>query len=258
MGEWRPLAVIRGGWRWTAMLLAWTALTVLGSATHADAGTDGDKSGTFSALFAKVFPGPFQDGERFINRVAQATDALKTYSFRAEMDALQGRKLVRQVVVLNFKKPHMIRVKLIGSYKRGSEVAVGPDGKARGHMGGVLSPFTVGIDPRSDLLLGANGYPMMDSDLSAMLKVTEGFLKQGMKARVSTAPLVVSGAAQKLFVVEIARNFDGAPLYKRFYVEPQTFMPVEWFDYQDGKPLAHTIWKDLRTDIDLSDDFFEL
>ena len=53
-------------------------------------------------------------------------------------------------------------------------------------------------------------------------------------------------------------NSAKVELLKRAYINPRTLLPVEWFDYKDGKLFAHTTWKDFQTNVKLSDTSFTL
>lgn len=198
------------------------------------------------------------DGTNFIGDMADAAAALKSYSFDYETMVFKGSKVIDQQGNFYFKAPpRMFRVEMTGSYKRGAVAVMGKDGKVRGHLGGALSGFTINIDPSSDMLVGANGYPLMDSDFASMAGVIKKFLAQGCKSKVTEHPVSVEGQTKKVYVLELTRP-GATELYKRAYVDPQSLLPVEWFDYKDGRLFAHTVWTDLKFDVALKDDVFKI
>lgn len=210
---------------------------------------------SFSSLSQVSGAGKTVDGAEMIQDMTSAANDLKAYTFTYEMTVFKGKKTIFEKGNFYFQKPRLLRVEEVGEYKKGAVAVIGKDGKIRGHLGGALSPFTVTLSENSDQLLSANGYPMVDSDYSSMCKVIQSFLKQGMKSRVSDRPVAVDGHPEKVYVLEI---YKGTDLFKRSYVNSQSLLPVEWFDYVDGRLFARTVWKNLRITQNLSDDLFKL
>jgi outer membrane lipoprotein-sorting protein len=228
-------------------------------------GTDAQSAASRQKLLTAFAASPSQmvvertvEGSEFIQEMANAASQLKGYSFNYETTVFKGSKTIDQQGSFWFKAPpRMLRVEMTGNYKHGAVAALGPDGKIRGHLGGLLGAVTITIAPNSDMLLGANGYPLLDSDFASMSTVIKGFISQGCKAKVSDHPVSVEGQTKKVYVLEIMRP-NGTDLYKRAYIDPQTLLPLEWFDYQDGKLFARTVWKDLKIDPGIKDDLFKI
>jgi hypothetical protein len=44
--------------------------------------------------------------------------------------------------------------------------------------------------------------------------------------------------------------------YKRALVDPTTNIPVEWWDYQNGKLYAHSLWTNFKGNQGLSEKIF--
>lgn len=195
------------------------------------------------------------DGTSFIQDMSDAAGQLNGYSFKYATTVFKGSKTINQQGLFYFKAPRQIRVEMTGDYKRGAICVIQKDGKIRGHLGGALSAFTINISASSDLLQGANGYPLTDSDFSSMAAVMKKFIAQGSKCRVSEHPVAVEGQTKKVYVVEFYR---GTELFKRAYIDPQSLLPVEWFDYQNGRLFADTVWNSFKQDPNLNDDLFKL
>lgn len=197
------------------------------------------------------------DGTQFLQDMADAAAAMKSYSFEYDTTVYKGNKTILQRGQFYFKQPRLLRNEMTGPFKHGSVAVLGKEGKVRGHMGGLLSGVTVSLDPYSDQLLGANGYPFADSDFASIARVMKGFLKQGCVSRVSEHPVTVEGQPKKVYVFEFYRGPGNSELYKRTYIDPQTLLPVEWFDYKGGAMFARTIWKNVKLG-PVADDLFQL
>jgi outer membrane lipoprotein-sorting protein len=226
-------------------------------------GMDAQSAANTKLLAAFSAPGQMMvertiDANDFVKDMTEAAAALKAYSFDYETQVFKGKKVIDQQGSFYFKQPpRMLRVEMTGDYKHGSVAVLGRDGKIRGHLGGALGAFTITIAPDSDMLLGANGYPLVDSDFAGMCKVIQGFIAQGCKARVSDHPVSVEGQSRKVYVLEITRP-NSSELYKRAYIDPQSMLPLEWFDYQNNQLFARTVWKDLKIDPGIKDDVFKI
>lgn len=214
---------------------------------------------SFSSLSQISGIGKTVDGNEIINDMTNAASDLKAYTFTYEMSVFKGKKTIFEKGNFYFMKPRLLRVEEVGDYKKGAVAVIGKDGKIRGHLGGALSAFTITLAENSDQLLSANGFPMVDSDWASMCRVVQGFLKQGMKSRVTDRPIPVDGHPEKVYVLEIYKSDSkGDNLFKRAYVNSQSLLPVEWFDYQDGRLFARTVWKDLKISSSLNDNLFKL
>jgi outer membrane lipoprotein-sorting protein len=239
-----------------ALTLALSVLVFL-PGSHAQSSADKRLLAAMSAP-SQVIVERTVDASDFVQDMADAAGKLRAYTFDYETLVFKGNKTIDQRGTFYFKQPpRMLRVEMTGSYKKGSVAVLGRDGKVRGHLGGALSPFTMTLDPNSDMLQGANGYPLVDSDFAGMSGVIKTFLQQGCKAKVSDHPVSVEGQTKKVYVLEIMKP-NGTELYKRAYIDPQTMLPLEWFDYQDGHLFAHTIWRNLNMSANITDDTFKI
>lgn len=244
-------------WNFNSLLIALALLTLLSGPDALSAPRSKKVSMAFSPPTQMVTERSM-DAADFIQDMANAAQQLKAYSFDYETQVFKGNKVIDQQGTFWFKQPpRMLRVEMTGQYKHGSVAVLGRDGKIRGHLGGALGAFTITLSPDSDMLLGANGYPLIDSDFAGMANVIKGFLSQGCKAKVSDHPVSVEGQTKKVYVLEIMKP-NGTELYKRAYIDPQSMLPLEWFDYQGGKLFAHTVWKDLKFDPAMKDDVFKI
>ncbi|HEY9789500.1 MAG TPA: hypothetical protein V6D22_03810 [Candidatus Obscuribacterales bacterium] len=214
-----------------------------------------DKLLSAFALPSQVLVERTVDGSSFLQDMNDAVKAMKAYSFTYETTVYKGNKTIVQAGQFYFKQPRLLRVEMTGPYKKGAVAVMNKDGKVRGHLGGMLSGVTLTLSPDSDQLLGANGYPMTDSDFAGMLNVMKRFQQQGCKVKVSDSPVAVEGQTGKVYVLEF---FQADQLYKRAYIDPKTLLPVEWFDYQKGQLFARTVWNNVKLDQNIADAMFQI
>lgn len=199
-----------------------------------------------------------QDGFEFLKEMSDAANALKTYTFQSEQIVFKGNKSVREKVNFYFKKPKLIRAEEVGDYKKGSVAVLQKNGTVRGHLGGLLSKITASVAADSEWVQGANGYPLVDSDFYSMSQVMVNFVKNGKKSLVTGSPVKAAGQPKPVYIIELYTDASKKQLMKRAYIDPENLLPLEWFDYKDGKLFAHTIWRNLRLNTDLNDSIFQL
>lgn len=198
-----------------------------------------------------------KEGSAFINEMCKAAEALNDYSLIFETKTFKKGSSVTEKGSLYFKKPKLMRIEELGEFNKGSVAVIGKDGKARAHGGGLASLVTLTMKPDDHMLDAANGDRMEDSDFISLTNILRERLKQGSAARVSDKPIVVSGLTEPTFVLEVFRPEDPKTVQKRVYVHPKTNLPVRWDDYDYKDPCLST-WKDVKTNIGLSDDLFKL
>ncbi len=199
-----------------------------------------------------------RDGADFLKEMATAADGLKSYSFQSHMSVFKGGKTIEENSKFYFKRPRMLRAEELGPFKKGSVAVLLKNGKVKGHLGGLMSKFVGTVAADSDWVTSANGYPLVDSDFYGMSQVMINLVKAGKKSLTTETPVDVDGYSKKLYVLELYSSASKEQLMKRAYIDPQTLLPVEWFDYKDGKLFAHTLWKDVQLNVDISDSLFDL
>jgi len=196
----------------------------------------------------------------FIDRMLKAADSYKDYVFEYEMVNYKGKKVVEKGKFY-FKKPRMMRLEEVGNFRKGSIAVMGSGGKIRAKPGGALSFMTVDLAPSSDYLRSANGYPMVDSDLTSLSQALKTFIeKDSCVARVTENTVQsTSSAPSQVYVLEVyhGSNFDGE-IYKRVAVDPKSMLPVEWWDYIGGKLTSHSVWNNFKGNVGLADEVFTI
>jgi outer membrane lipoprotein-sorting protein len=200
---------------------------------------------------------PMKDGEVFIDTMYKNANQLNDYSMVFETTVFKKGSTVHERGNLYFKKPKLMRLEETGDYKKGSVAVLGKDGKVRAHSGGVLKLITVTMDPDDKQLNAANGDAMKGSDFVSLALSLKNKIKQGVKSRVSEKPLGVEGIGQPAYVLEMYYPSDPSLVLKRIYVDPSTYLPVRWDDYDYKNPCA-SVWRNVKTSIGLGDELFKM
>jgi outer membrane lipoprotein-sorting protein len=197
------------------------------------------------------------DGRRIIDELYKHAQALNDYSLYFEMTVFRKSSVVNERGHLYFKKPRLLRVEETGQYNTGSVVVIGKDGKAHGHAGGLAKFITITRNPNDSSLRASNGDALTDSDFASLGAHLKNLLHNGMKSRVSSEPLTINGVSQPTYVLELYSPENPRLVAKRIFVDPNTYLPLRWDDYDYKDPCA-SLWKNVRTNIGLSDDLFSL
>jgi hypothetical protein len=195
------------------------------------------------------------DGADFINRMQTAADSYQSYYFEYKMTAFKHGTVVEEGKFW-FKKPRLIRLEETGQFKHGCVALLTPKGKVKAHAGGALSMFTVDLSPQSGYLRSANGYPMVLSDLSSLAAALKQFLVEGKTSKVTESPVEINTQSEKVFILDVYQD-HGQQIYKRVAVGNTSILPVEWWDFEGGKLVSHSIWKTFKGNIPLPDKLFE-
>lgn len=198
-----------------------------------------------------------KDGEAFIHNMHKEADLLQDYTLVFETKTFKKHETVVEGGKLYFKKPKLMRLEETGEFNKGSVAVIGKDGKARAHSGGVTSFLTVTMSPDDKMLNAANGDRMEDSDFVSLATSLKDHLKRGNQSRVTEKPIQVEGFLEPVFVLEVFHPSDPKLVTKRIYVDPKTHLPIRWDDY-DYKDPCLSIWKNVKTNVGLSDDLFKL
>ncbi len=195
------------------------------------------------------------DGSAFIERMQTAADSYQSYYFEYKMTAFKHGTVVEEGRFW-FKKPRLIRLEETGPFKHGCVALLTPKGKVKAHAGGALSLITVDLAADSSYLRSANGYPMVLSDLSSLAAALTQFLKEGKSSKVTESPVQINSQSEKVFILDVYQE-PANQIYKRVAIDCKSILPVEWWDFEGGKLVSHSIWKTFKGNIPLDDKLFE-
>lgn len=193
------------------------------------------------------------DGNDFIQAMYKAADSLENYSFQYTMRVYKNKKTVIEKGSFWYKKPGLIRLEEKGPYKKGAVAVLCKNGKVKAHLGGGLSLLVVELDPMSGLLRSANGHPMVQSDFRSLCQALKSYVEKNMKISVSNKPVVIDQSGNAFRILEIYKTDK---LWKRVAVDPDSLMPKQWWDYEDGSLHSYATWDKLVTRANLPDTLF--
>lgn len=197
-----------------------------------------------------------KDGAGFIETMGKEVEQLNDYSLQFETRSFKKTNSITEAGRLYFKKPKLMRIEETGEYNKGSIAVIQKDGKARARGGGLTGLVTLTLKPDDKMLDAANGDKMEDSDFASLVCVLKQRLQAGQLSRVSEKPVIV-GLAQPAYVLEIYKPSAPKQALKRIWVNPSTYLPVRWDDYDYKDPCLST-WKDVQSNVGLKDDLFKL
>lgn len=217
-------------------------------------------SSSLQGLTGSPFNNDMVDGSGFIDKMIASADSYKNYSFDYSMKVFKDKKTIVEEGVFYFKqKPRMIRLEETGSFKKGSVAILGANGKVKAHMGGSMKMFVVELDPNSNMLRSANGFPMTDSDFSSLSAALKTYLKQGVTSQVTREAFDLKSENDRVFILELRKTKDPSKLWKRVAVSARTHLPVQWWDYDDdGNLWSHANWNDFKPNQQLADSLFNI
>src|SRR5207248_2709684 len=97
-------------------------------------------------------------------------------------------------------------------------------------------------------------------DFASLTRYLVNMLKKGNVGEVSAHPLSVqlTNAPHSAYVVDMYQDASRKLLLKRVFVDANSNLPIEWHDFTDGKLFAVTKWDNIKTNLNLSDDFFQV
>ncbi len=191
------------------------------------------------------------DGRSVLQSMQEKVKHMKGYSFDSDLTTFRGGKRIKEVGRLYFKSPNLVRFEVIKAGSRSGAVVVKQaDGKIRGHMGGALSGIKVSLTPDSKILKSANGFSILESDLSTLLSEAKRKADSRLKCLAS------GGSVQNLQIVELLEG-DG-DVTDRIGVSPNQKLPEVWNLFSDSKLLSVLKFENLQARNDLPDSLFSM
>lgn len=182
-------------------------------------------------------------------RYAQLTD----YDCLADTDSRAGKKTASGTYHLWFKKPGMIRIRVIQGGHRGSEVAVDRDGKVRGREGGLLRPFVVGLSKSDRRLQSIRGVSITQLDWGSFYR---GY--HAAAARPGAHASVALPAPNGPYEVTVTYPDAGKRVREVYRVDPVRWILVEADIFEDETRVDHILFREVNLDPGLTDSWFRL
>ena len=201
----------------------------------------------------------FTDGHGFVQHMMDAADSLESYSFNYKMSALKGEKAIVEKGDFYFKKPKLMRLEVTEGKRKGSVAVLQSDGRVHGKAPGLgIFASMITLAPDSRFLKSVNGYPMVDSDFGSLARALKKFLDDGATAKITTHTVSERIAHQPSHLIEVFTDKTQTQLFKRVFVDANSYLPVEWYDYEDGKLSSESSWQNFKNDPGMPATLFSL
>ncbi|MBI4853021.1 MAG: hypothetical protein HY819_14615 [Acidobacteria bacterium] len=186
--------------------------------------------------------------QELLQTINQRFSTLKDYQCQVVSTTYKDGKTKQDGHKYFFKKPHLIRLEVNIGKDKGAVAVYNKAGKVRAHAGGLLSIFTITMEPNDKRLQDGDGGTFVESHLGGTIKDIEKAIANG-KATIS-APQ----GDQKVYQLQIER------LNRKdiIFIDSQLFLPIVWDTYKEGKLVSKTEWKNLQIDIGVEEKLFSL
>ncbi len=240
------------------LAMAASGMSGVGAATDT---SHGNSHKLLSSLAdAKASPvATFTDGHGFVQHMMDAADSLNSYSFNYKMSALKGEKTLVEKGDFYFKKPKLMRLEVTEGKRKGSVAVLQSDGRVHGKAPGLgIFASMITLSPDSKFLRSVNGYPMVDSDFGSLARALKKFLDDGATAKITTHTVSERIAHQPSHLIEVYTDKTQTQLFKRVFVDAGSYLPVEWYDYEDGKLSSESSWQNFKNDPGMPATLFSL
>lgn len=195
-------------------------------------------------------PHSVADAKALVDGMERNAAALDEYKYDCEITSKKNGKTIKEAGTFYFKKPRNIRVDVTAGPKRGSVAVLRPDGKVRGHLGGMLKFFVATVSSNSSLLTSTTGHSLVQSDYKTLAAELQKYLKEGWTANMTRT------ADDGNYILEMTA--PGEKRHKRIVVDEKTLLPVEWENTAGGKLESNCKFKKLVVDPGLSPALFKI
>ena len=187
----------------------------------------------------------------FLNQLKERYQQIQDYTATMRLENFEPEyKLQKQKIW--FKKPGYLLIKQLGPFKKGAVLAIYPDGKIKGHLGGFLSFAVVSLDKDDENMYGVTGDSALTTDYGQILNIAMG--KFDRVKTFSITEFVDNG--KKYQVLET--TYD-APIDRLKLIVDKRSQLIVGLERYKGKKLIHRIqWFDVKTNVRLATSLFDL
>ncbi len=244
----------------TALCLIMLASSAALGVNAADSSHNNNHKLISSLADAKASPvATFTDAPTFVQHMMTAADSLEAYSFNYKMSALKGDKTLVEKGDFYFKKPKLMRLEVTEGKRKGSVAVLQADGRVHGKAPGLgILASMITLAPDSKFLRSVNGYPMVESDFCSLAHALKKFLDDGACAKITAHTVSERLAHQPSHLIEVYTDKTQTHLFKRVFVDANSYLPVEWYDYEDGKLSSESSWQNFKIDPGMPATLFSL
>jgi outer membrane lipoprotein-sorting protein len=192
--------------------------------------------------------------DEVMRRAEAAFAALSDYECLSDSETRLGAKVESGTHRIWFKQPRMLRVHVLRGRDDGSEVAVGADGRVRGHKGGILKAIVIRLSANDKRLRNLRGVPVTDLPWGRFYeKYRERAARPG--ARTALQPRLQPDDPYDL----VLTYADGGKAIREVYrIEARRWVMMQGDVYENEVRVHHIVFRDIRLNTGVKDSWFKL
>jgi outer membrane lipoprotein-sorting protein len=187
-------------------------------------------------------------------RLQQRFDRVQDYDCLLHTETRAGTRVEVAAFHLWYRKPGLLRLRVLRGRHHGSELLLGADGVLRGRRGGLLRPFSRRLDRSDASLRSLRGQPAWELDFGSFLRA----MRERMALPGSTATVQMPTAAEPHLLLEVRYRPAGATGFLR---DVWSIDPSQWLlaggDVFDGDTrVDHIRFSDVQLNTGLKESWF--
>ena len=191
--------------------------------------------------------------DEVMRRAEERFRTLNDYDCLADTESRAGKKSASGTYHLWFKKPEMVRIKVIRGGHRGSEVAIDKEGDVRGREGGLLKVFVAGLSKTDRRLQSIRGVPITQLDWGSFYKA---YREHTARPGAQTALAPRTGDAP--YLVTVTFTDKGLRTRETFRIDPVRWTMLEGEVYEDDVRVDHIVFREVQLDVGTTEKWFHL
>jgi hypothetical protein len=189
---------------------------------------------------------PSLSPDNVANSLQSRFERLTDYDCLLKTETHAGSKIEAMTFHLWYRRPGLLRLRVLQGRHKGSELVLGPDGTLRGRRGGLLKPFTRRLSRNDPSLRSLRGQPAWELDFGSFLRA----MRERMALPGSTAVVHVPTATESHLLLEVRYPPEGSD---RFLRDLWAVDEGEWLlasgDVFDGETrVDHVEFSQIRVD----------
>jgi len=192
--------------------------------------------------------------DEVLRRAEAQFAGLTDYECEADAESRLGTKTETGSYRIWFRKPALLRVKVLAGRNRGSEVVLGDDGKVHGRKGGLLKAIVIRMSATDGRLRSLRGLPVTEFDWGSFYrKLRERGARLGAKTVLATR-----AGAQAPYELVLTYHDAGKSIREVYRIDPRLWVMTEGEVYEDHLRVDHVVFRDVRLNSGVSDRWFRL
>ena len=174
------------------------------------------------------------------------------YECVVDTESRLGEKEETTQVRVWFKKPALLRIRVLRGSNKGSEIVVDREGEIRARKGGLLKAFVARVKPDDSRLRTLRGTPVTDVEWGAFYR---RFRERSMRpgSDVTVAP---RARADALYDVVLSYQEEGKGVREVYRIDPQLWSLTAAEILEDGVRVSSATFSETKIDSGLKDDWF--